>query len=130
MKEKNSIVINHSQFFEMVFKGKTLLGIMREQHPNSLGMKPRNIGKNKRKAVELSFSTEKECREALLKEFVVEGKDIEVSKTLTSTPQVIWVRITKISLDDEGALMESLVKTFEKYGDILNIGLTKVEDHE
>jgi hypothetical protein len=99
---------------------------MREQHPNSLGMKPRIIGKNKRKAVKLSFSTEKECREALLKGFVVEGKDIEVSKTLASTPQVIWARITEISFDDEGALMESLVKAFEKYGDILNIGLTKV----
>lgn len=129
-KEKNSIVIDCSQFLGMVFKDKTLLGIMREQYPNSLGMKPRIIGKNKRKVVELSFSTEKECKDALLKEFVVEGKAIEVSKTLTSTSQVIRVGITEIPLDDEDALMESLVKTFERYGDILNIGLTKVEDHD
>ena len=129
-KEKNSIVIDCSQFLGMMFKDKNLLIIMREQYPNSLGMKPRIIGKNKRKVVELSLSTEKECKEELLKEFVVEGKAFEVSKILNSTSQVIQVGITEIPLDDEDALMESLFKTFEKYGDILDIGLTKVEDHE
>lgn len=86
---------------------------MREQYPKCSVMKLRIIGKNKLKVTELSFSTQKECKDSLSKEFVVEDKAIEVSKTLTSTSQVIWVGITKISLDDEDTLMVSLVETFD-----------------
>lgn len=129
-KERNSIVINCAQFLGMEFKDTSLLKILREQFPKCLGLKPRIIGKNKKKAIELGFSTENLCRNALLKEFKVNGKVIEVNKTLNHTAIVINIGISEIPLMEEDELKSALIKTFERYGDILNIGISKSGDSD
>ncbi|GAN11816.1 hypothetical protein MAM1_1036d11425 [Mucor ambiguus] len=129
-KERNSIVIDCAQFLGMEFKDTTLLKVLREQFPKCLGLKPRVIGKNKKKAIELGFSTERLCRDALLKEFKVNGKDIEINKTLNHTANVINIGISEIPLMEEDELKLALIKTFERYGDILNIGITKSGDSD
>ncbi|KAI8066284.1 uncharacterized protein B0P05DRAFT_621581 [Gilbertella persicaria] len=68
-KERSSIIINCAQFLGMEFKDKPLLKMLHWQFPKCLGLKPRMIGKNKRKAMKLGFSTENACRDAFLKEF-------------------------------------------------------------
>ncbi|KAI8064797.1 uncharacterized protein B0P05DRAFT_460085, partial [Gilbertella persicaria] len=129
-KERNSIVIDCAQFLGMEFKDKPLLKILREQFPKCLGLKPRVIGKNKRKAIELGFSTENACRDALLKEFVVNGKKIELNKTLDHSAMVINIGISEIPLMEEEVLKTALINTFERFGDILNIGISKCADSD
>ncbi|KAK4509740.1 uncharacterized protein ATC70_010490 [Mucor velutinosus] len=129
-KERNSIVIDCAQFLGMEFKDTTLLKVLREQFPKCLGLKPRIIGKNRKKAIELGFSTENLCRDALLKEFKVNGKVIEVNKTLNHTANVINIGISEIPLMEEDELKPALIKTFERYGDILNIGISKSGDSD
>jgi len=129
-KERNSIIIDCAQFLGMDFKDKSLLKVLREQFPKCLGLKPRIIGKNKKKAIELGFSTENNCRDALLKEFKVNGKVIEVNKTLNHTANVINIGISEIPLLEEDELKAALIKTFERYGDILNIGISKSGDSD
>ncbi|KAL7327654.1 hypothetical protein PS15p_206057 [Mucor circinelloides] len=114
----------------MEFKDKSLLKVLREQFPKGLGLKPRVIGKNQRKALEIGFSTEKACRDALLNEFKIGDQVIEVSKTLTRTANVINIGISEIPLMDEDELKDALVKTFERFGDILNIGISKSGDSD
>ncbi|KAI8635858.1 hypothetical protein BD408DRAFT_356742, partial [Parasitella parasitica] len=129
-KERNSIVIDCAQFLGMEFKDKSLLKVLREQFPKGLGLKPRVIGKNQRKALEIGFSTEKACRDALLKEFKIGDKVIEVSKTLNCTANVINIGISEIPLMDDDELKDALVKTFERFGGILNIGISKSGDSD
>ncbi|GAN11496.1 hypothetical protein MAM1_0634c11059 [Mucor ambiguus] len=114
----------------MEFKDKTLLKVLKEHYPKCLGLKPQIIGKKKRKAIELGFSTEVACRDALLKEFKIGEKTIEVSKTLASTANVINIGISEIPLLGEEELKPALIKTFESYGDILNIGISNSENSD
>ncbi|KAK4517761.1 uncharacterized protein ATC70_001105 [Mucor velutinosus] len=129
-KERNSIVIDCAQFLGMEFKDTILLKVLREQFPKCLGLKPRIIGKNRKKAIELGFTTENLCRDALLKEFKFNGKVIEVNKTLNHTANVIDIGISEIPLMKEDELKPALIKIFERYGDILNIGISKSGDSD
>ncbi|KAG2215908.1 hypothetical protein INT46_004164 [Mucor plumbeus] len=129
-KERNSIVIDCAQFLGMEFKEKSILKVLREQYPKALGLKPRIVGKNKRKAIEIGFSTENACKEALLKEFQVNGKTIEVNKTLSHDAKVINIGITELPLLEDDILKDALVKTFEQYGDVLNVGIAKSGDSD
>ncbi|KAL9538564.1 hypothetical protein PS6_011523 [Mucor atramentarius] len=98
------------------FKGKFLLKILREQFPKCLGLKIRIIGKNKKKASELGFSIENLCRDALLKEFKVNRKVIEVKKTtFNHTANVINIGISeKIPLMEKDELKPALIKAFQR----------------
>ncbi|KAG2210748.1 hypothetical protein INT46_008570 [Mucor plumbeus] len=129
-KERNSIVIDCAQFLGMEFKEKTLLKVLCEQYPKCVGFKPRVIGKNKRKAIELGFPSEKTCRDALLQEFKINDKTIEVNKTLNCTSMVINIGISEMPIVEEELLKPALIKTFERYGDILNIGISKSSDSD
>ncbi|KAK4518278.1 uncharacterized protein ATC70_001630 [Mucor velutinosus] len=105
-----SFIIDCSQFIGMVFKEKTLPSCLRAQYLKGLGIRHRMVGKN-HKVIEMNFSTEQDCMEALGKEFVLHGKIIQVSKALAITYKPLEF------------LKPLLMQTFEPYGDILNVGL-------
>ncbi|KAI8056508.1 uncharacterized protein B0P05DRAFT_641118 [Gilbertella persicaria] len=118
--ERSSIVIDCAQFLGMEFKDKSLLKILHEQFPKCLGLKPKIIGKNKRKAMELGFSTEN----------TLNGKKIELNKTLDNSAMVINIGISEILLMEEEVLKPALINTFERFGDILNISISKYADSD
>ncbi|KAI8051042.1 uncharacterized protein B0P05DRAFT_641647, partial [Gilbertella persicaria] len=68
--------------------------------------------------------------DALLKEFVVNGKKIELNRTLDHSVMVINIGISEIPLMEEEVLKTALINTFERFGDILNIGISKCADSD
>lgn len=126
-KDDYSFIIECSQFVGMVFKEKTLPTCLREQYTKGLGIRNRMVGKN-HKAIEINFPTEADCRDALMKEFVLHGQLIQFNKTLDKNANVIRVGISEIPYKPEEELKPSMIKTFEKYGDILNLGLCHSKD--
>ncbi|KAK4509527.1 L-serine ammonia-lyase [Mucor velutinosus] len=122
-----SFIIDCSQFIGMVFKEKTLPSCLRAQYPKGLGIRHRMVGKN-HKVIEMNFSTEQDCMEALGKEFVLHGKTIQVSKALDKNANVVRVTVSAISYKPVEFLKPLLIQTFEQYGDILNVGLCHSRD--
>lgn len=122
-----SFIIDCSQFVGMVFKGKTLPTCLREQYPKGLGIRHRMVSKN-HKVIEMNFPTEQDCMEALGKEFTLQGKSIQVNKALDRNANVVRVTVSAIPYKPVDFLKPLLIKTFEKYGDILNVGLCHSKD--
>ncbi|KAL7327096.1 hypothetical protein PS15p_202775 [Mucor circinelloides] len=122
-----SFVIDCAQFVGMHFKEKSLSSSLREQYPKGLGIRHRVVGKN-HKVIEINFPTEEDCMEALQKEFVLQGGTIQVNKTLDKQANVIRVSISAIPYKPVEVLKPLLIETFEKYGDILNVGLCHSKD--
>jgi hypothetical protein len=85
------------------------------------------VGKH-HKVIEINFPSEKDCLEALGKEFVLQGSTIQVSKALDKNANVLRVSISAIPYKPVEVLKPLLVKTFEQYGDILNVGLCHSKD--
>ncbi|KAK4519280.1 uncharacterized protein ATC70_009512 [Mucor velutinosus] len=122
-----SFIIDCSQFIGMVFKEKTLPSCLRAQYPKGLGIRHRMVGKN-HKVIEMNFPTEQDCMEALGKEFVLQGKTIQVSKALDKNANVVRVTVSAIPYKPVEFLKPLLIQTFEQYGDILNVGLCHSKD--
>ncbi|CAO3609279.1 unnamed protein product [Mucor fragilis] len=122
-----SFVIDCAQFVGMHFKEKSLSNCLREQYPKGLGIRHRVVGKN-HKVIEINFPAEEDCMAALQKEFVLQGRTIQVNKTLDKHANVIRVSISAIPYKPVEALKPLLIKTFENYGDILNVGLCHSKD--
>ncbi|KAK4517559.1 uncharacterized protein ATC70_000899 [Mucor velutinosus] len=122
-----SFIIDCSQFIGMVFKEKTLPSCLRAQYPKGLGIRHRMVGKN-HKVIEMNFSTEQDCMEALGKDFVLQGKTIQVSKALDKNANVVRVTVSAIPYKPVEFLKPLLIQTFKQYGDILHVGLYHSKD--
>ncbi|CAO3637945.1 unnamed protein product [Mucor fragilis] len=114
-------------FVGMQFKEKSLSSCLREQYPKGLDIRRRVVGKN-HKVIEINFPTEEDCMEALQKELVLQGETIQVNKTLDKYANVIKVSVSAIPYKPVELLKTLLIKTFENYGDILNVGLCYSKD--
>ncbi|KAK4509091.1 uncharacterized protein ATC70_012060 [Mucor velutinosus] len=122
-----SLIIDCVQFVGMHFKEKSLSSCLREQYPKGLGIRHRVVGKN-HKVIEINFPTEEDCMEALQKEFILQGATIQVNKTLDKHANIFRVSISAIPYKPVEVLQPLLIKAFEEYGDILNVGLCHSKD--
>ncbi|KAK4517286.1 Cu/Pi carrier [Mucor velutinosus] len=126
-KDDYSLVIDCSQFAGMVFREKPLLTCLRDHYSKGLGIRTRMVGKN-HKVIEISFPSQEDCEEALNKELVLQGKIIKVNKTLDKNANVLRVGVSELPYKTEEVLKPLMVETFQKYGDILNLGLSYTKD--
>lgn len=125
-KDDFSLIIGCSQFFSMVFQGKTLPTCLCEQYLKGLGIRHRTIGKNY-KVIEICFPTE-DCFEALMKEFVLQNQTIQVNKALDKNADVVRVGVSEFPYKPVDVLKPLMIKSFEQYEDILSIGLFHSKD--
>ncbi|KAK4520147.1 phosphatidylinositol-4- kinase [Mucor velutinosus] len=85
------------------------------------------VGKN-HKVIEINFPSQEDCEEALNKELVLQGKVIKVNKALDKNANVLRVGVSELPHKTEEVLKPLMVETFQKYGDILNLGLSYTKD--
>ncbi|KAK4512321.1 uncharacterized protein ATC70_003019 [Mucor velutinosus] len=126
-KDDYSFVIDCAQFAGMVFREKPLLICLREHYSKGLGIRQRIIGKN-HKVLEVNFPSQDNCEEALNKELVLQGKIIKVNRALDKNANVLRVGVSELPYKSEEVLKPLMVETFQKYGDILNLGLSYTKD--
>lgn len=121
-KDKNSIVIPFAAFNSLNLKEKALNKCLREQYPNGLGIRMRKVGKEHH-YIELNFVSSEDREEALKKEFKLNNVRIPVERTLHKDTSVIRVGISNIPYEGPDFLKPRLIEIFQKYGEILEIGL-------
>jgi hypothetical protein len=119
-RDKNSIVIATAQFDN--YNTKELSLLLREQYPEGLGLRTRDVNKTT-KYLEVSFRTAAEREAALKKNFVFQGKNVEVSRTYPKDTTIVRVSVNNLPYEDEKTLKENMSKIFAEYGEILEMGV-------
>ncbi|KAI8071159.1 uncharacterized protein B0P05DRAFT_573227 [Gilbertella persicaria] len=118
---KNSIVIATSEFNGVNFKDKSLNKHLRDQYPNGLGLRTRNIGQ-KQHFIEINFRTYKEREQALNKEFILYDRRVQMDRAFEKDSTIVRVGVSNIPFEDEELLKPQLIEIFQGYGEILEIG--------
>lgn len=126
--EKNTILIDVSQFTQAYYNGKPIISYLREQYPDAIGIRfGITTGYYRKDYVEIAFESDSASKQALLKKFdITEGFNVNsicVSKPLPKNSKVIHIDISEIPFQKSADIHKLLVELFLRYGDILKMGI-------
>lgn len=121
-RDKHSVVVSTEQFLALQVNFKDLAIVLRNQFPDALGLRIRNVNQAT-KYFEINFRTNEAREVALTKDFSYDGKKVIVSRTFPKDTTIVRVSVNNLPYEDEIILKEQMSRIFGDYGEILEMGL-------